>query len=110
MKVHVLLINLQQSSVRLQFQRQQFARLGISYERLEAVETNDIADDLYAELECGWQRPISRGEVACFFSHRMAWQRAIDLGVPVLVLEDDVLLSNKLLPVLSQLVNQEQPI
>ena len=42
MDVDVLLINLRQSSDRLRFQEQQFERLGIQFERLDAVEAGSI--------------------------------------------------------------------
>src|SRR4051794_12383587 len=103
MNADVLLINLRQSSDRLRFQEQQFARLGIPFERLDAVEANSIAEGVYADVVCAWQRPISRGELGCFLSHRVAWQRVVDSGRSALVVEDDVLLSDNLVTVLSQL-------
>src|SRR4051812_1789277 len=74
MNVDVLLINLRESTDRLRFQEQQFARLGVSFKRLDAVQASSIAKDVYADVVCAWQRPISRGELACFLSHRLAWK------------------------------------
>ena len=110
MNVDVLLINLRQSSDRLRFQEQQFERLGIQFERLDAVEAGSIAEDVYADVVCAWQRPICRGEFGCFLSHRVAWQRVVDSGRSALVVEDDVLLSDNLVPVLSQLDCPDEPV
>jgi glycosyl transferase, family 25 len=109
MNVDVLLINLRQSSDRLHFQEQQFARLGIPFKRLDALEASFIAEDVYADVVCAWQRPISRGELSCFLSHRVAWRRVVDSGRSALVVEDDVLLSDNLVPVLSQLDCPDEP-
>jgi glycosyl transferase family 25 len=110
MNADVLLINLRQSSDRLRFQEQQFARLGIPFERLDAVEASSIAEDVYADVVCAWQRPISRGELGCFLSHRVAWQRVVDSEHSALVVEDDVLLSDNLVTVLSQLEFPDEPV
>ena len=71
MNVDALLINLLQSSDRLRFQEQQFARLGIPFKRLDAVEASSMDEDVYADVVYAWQRAISRGELACFLSHRV---------------------------------------
>ena len=36
------------------------------------------------------ERPITKGEMGCFASHYLAWQKCYQLGEPVLILEDDV--------------------
>jgi glycosyl transferase family 25 len=110
MNVDVLLINLRESPDRLRFQEQQFARLGILFKRLDAVEASSIGEDVYADVVCAWQRPISRGELACFLSHRVAWRRVVNSGRSALVVEDDVLLSDNLVPVLSQLDCPHEPV
>src|SRR4051812_30992667 len=110
MNVNVLLINLRQSSVRLRFQEQQFARLGIPFTRLDAADASSVADSAYADVVCAWQRPISRGELACFLSHRVAWRHVVDSGRSTLVVEDDVLFSDNLVAVLSHLDCPEEPV
>jgi glycosyl transferase family 25 len=110
MNVDALLINLRQSSDRMRFQELQFARRGIPFKRLDAAEASSIADDLYADVICAWQRPISRGELSCFLSHRVAWRRVVNSGRSALVVEDGVLLSDNLVPVLSQLDCPDEPV
>jgi glycosyl transferase family 25 len=110
MNIDVLLINLRESTDRLRFQEQQFARLGIPLKRLEAVQASSTAENIYADVVCDWQRPTSRGELACFLSHRLAWQSVVDSGRCALIVEDDVLLSDNLVSVISQLQDCNEPV
>jgi glycosyl transferase family 25 len=36
--------------------------------------------------------PMSLGEVGCFASHRSMWQKCVDLGEPIMIMEDDFML------------------
>ena len=39
-------------------------------------------------------RPVLKSEVACFLSHKKAWQRSIDLNQPLIVMEDDAIIKS----------------
>lgn len=86
--MRIFLINLDRSPERLAFMTTQLAALGLSAERLSAVDGATI--DLQPYATSG----LTKGEIGCFLSHRDAWQRLVasdnDLA---LVLEDDVRLS-----------------
>jgi glycosyl transferase family 25 len=99
----ILLINLDASRDRLAFQQQQFARLGFCFKRLCAVSVNEITEDEYERLAYSWERPLRRTELACFMSHRLAWEEVVRLERPCLILEDDVLISNKIAGILEAL-------
>jgi glycosyl transferase, family 25 len=103
MEIYAVLINLRRSRDRLAYQQEQLARLGIHYERLEAVEAESIPEAEFQKRSQQWQRPLSRGEVACFLSHRLAWRRVVAEQVPMLILEDDAVLSDNLATVLAGL-------
>lgn len=64
--MQVLIINLARSTERLAFQQKQFARLGLSFQRLDAVSVDEISEEVYQRLGFGWQRPLRKVEVACF--------------------------------------------
>ena len=103
MEIHAVLINMRRSRDRMAFQQEQLTRLGIRFERLEAVAGESIPDAEFRRRSQQWQRPLTRGEVACFLSHRVAWQRVVDEQRPMLILEDDAVLSDKVVAVLEGL-------
>ena len=99
----ILLINLDSSKDRLAFQQQQFSRLGLGFQRLSAVSVDAITDEQYEQLAYSWERPLRRTELACFMSHRLAWEQVVRQGRPCLILEDDVLIANKIAKILEAL-------
>jgi glycosyl transferase family 25 len=92
--MNIFIINLPDAVERRQFQETQLSRLGLDYEILSAISTNDINESTYKKHYYDWQRPLRNVEVACYYSHRTAWQKIIDNNKPALILEDDALLSN----------------
>lgn len=86
------MINLDQCTDRLKQQQQQFNDLDLVFERLAAVSIQDIAILDYERLAFNGQRPMKQSELACFLSHKKAWQAVIDMGKPCLILEDDAVL------------------
>ena len=68
---------------------------------VEFIKTVDAQTDdlsMYPTRE-GWvdpflNRSITKGEVACFLSHRKAWQECLALGESVIVMEDDAIIND----------------
>lgn len=90
MKIYI--INLEKSTDRLTHQIKQFDRLGLNFERLNAVSIQDITEEFYlSHLKYG-QRLIKQGEMACFLSHKKAWELVVLHNEPCVILEDDALL------------------
>lgn len=87
-----LLINLDSARDRLAFQHRQLTALGIEYQRLQATETDapEVATQPYWLT---WERPMRLPERACLVSHQRAWEIVAEGAEPVLVLEDDAVLS-----------------
>ncbi len=96
MSLEIVLINLDRSPDRLAFMSSQFERLGLSFTRLSATDASTVSDEEYARLGCLWFRQISRTELACLLSHSRVWRKSVEEEKSVLVLEDDVFLSNRL--------------
>lgn len=105
--MNVLLINLPTSVDRLNFQKRQFRKLKMSFEILKAVAKEDLSERGIEELYLGWERPLRRTELACFLSHKKAWQYVYDNNLPTLILEDDALLSVHTKRLLKSLSKQE---
>lgn len=93
-------INLDRAEGRRTFMERQGAALGLPLQRLPAVEASSIDTVTLETLGRSWERPLSTPELACFLSHRAAWRRAVDNDAPLLVLEDDAVLSPRLPEVL----------
>ncbi|BCP53209.1 glycosyl transferase [Kaistia sp. 32K] len=84
--MRAVVINLDRSPERLALFGEQAERLGFAFERLEAVDAHGRAET---------RGPLSAAEIACFESHRRAWQLLVDSGEDWLaVFEDDVLLAS----------------
>ena len=105
--MNTLLINLEHSKERLKFQTNQLEKLGISFSVLKAVSLEDINQAEYEKISQDWERPLRRAEVACFLSHLKAWKEVVTLNEPMLILEDDALLTNKTAEILDTLKNTE---
>ncbi|SJZ94412.1 glycosyltransferase family 25 protein [Consotaella salsifontis] len=86
-------INLDRATERRAFMEAQGERYGMALERLPAVEASTIDAATTAGLGRSWERPLSPAELGCFLSHRALWRRVAGGSEPMLILEDDVVLS-----------------
>ena len=91
--MNILVISLPSAKERRNFQQEQLSKLGLDFKFLDATSTNDINKTTYKQHYQDWQRPLKETEVACYYSHRHAWNSVIQSNQPVLILEDDALLS-----------------
>jgi len=105
--MQVFIINLASAGERRIFQQQQMQRLSLCYQLLQATSVDDIPADTYQKHSLDWQRPLRKTEVACYFSHRDAWERVIQINQPALILEDDALLSKCVPELLAALESRE---
>lgn len=94
MKAYV--ISLAASLERRQFQRTQLSAFGLAFEMVDAVTACEL-DTMATQLSVDdWQRPLMPTEIACFHSHLKIWLKISQADAPALILEDDVLLSQKI--------------
>ena len=91
--MQIFVINLPSAIERRQFQKDQLTKLGLEYKILDATPADDISEAIYKKHYFDWQRPLRKTEVACYYSHRSAWDKVIRSGEPALILEDDAILS-----------------
>lgn len=104
--MQVYIINLDQSTDRLARQQKQFARLGLSFDRLPAVSVADISQEFYINHVKHGQRLMKQTEMACFLSHKKAWQQVISHDSPCVILEDDAVLAYDFAQVLADIDRQ----
>ena len=105
--MNIFVISLPGAVERRQFQKQQLFELELDYEILNAISIDDINDEIYKKHYFDWQRPLWNTEVACYFSHRSAWQKIINNNMPALILEDDALLSQYVPELLKSFTNKK---
>ncbi len=91
----VLVVNLDRHKLRLERMNAQLAACGLSFERMRAVDGDNLSDaDAAAILSPAPLINLSRPEIACLLSHRAAWQRFLASDEELCcVLEDDVRLA-----------------
>ena len=98
-----LVINLSHRKDRLDKFKQNNADY-ISYDVLKAVDGYKVEyKDLRKmgfDTDHDWidpilNTPLTKGEIGCFLSHWKAWKQCIKLNEPILVLEDDAIITDK---------------
>mgnify|MGYP001250809129 CR=1 FL=1 len=92
--MQIFVINLPSAIERRKFQQDQLTKLGLEYKILDATSSDDISDATYKKHYFDWQRPLRKTEIACYYSHRLAWEMVTKSRKPALILEDDAVLSS----------------
>jgi|JYMV01.1.fsa_nt_gi glycosyl transferase family 25 len=105
--MNIFIINLSSAVERREFQEKQLSNLKLNYQIVNATTINDIDDEAYKKHSKDWQRPLQKTEVACYFSHRHAWEKVIQSSQPALILEDDALLSKCVPELLEELSHKK---
>lgn len=88
------LINLDHSRDRLRSMTISLNKLDIDFERVSAVACDNLPEEsLHCEVcspSLNYPHPLTRGEIACFLSHRKCWENLINSGEQwALILEDN---------------------
>lgn len=106
-KFKIFVINLNESTERLERLKSEFERIGLDFERLPAVDGRDLTEDqIFQHYSPELNRkkyfkPLSKPEIGLYMSHLKACERIIsenlDFGI---ILEDDIVLKNgfKMIP------------
>ena len=92
--MQIFVINLPSAIERRKFQQDQLTKLGLEYKILDATSSDDISDATYKKHYFDWQRPLRKTEIACYYSHRLAWEMVTKSRNPALIIEDDAVLSS----------------
>jgi GR25 family glycosyltransferase involved in LPS biosynthesis len=96
-KLEAFIIHLKRAARRGEHARGLAGRLALKAQILDAVDALDMGEeDIAAVYTRSLHRPLypfelRKSEIACFLSHRKAWQAIVDRGLDAgLVIEDDV--------------------
>ena len=98
MNYTIFVINLQRSIARWESISDNLSALGLSYERVEAIDGTELSESyvnrISPEKQCrrNYYRTLNRGEIGVALSHEYCWlkirQRQLDFAI---ILEDDIL-------------------
>ena len=83
--MQIFVINLPSAIERRKLQKDQLDKLGLEYKILDATSVEDINEATYKKHYFDWQRPLRKAEVACYYSHRSAWNKVIKNRKPALI-------------------------
>jgi glycosyl transferase, family 25 len=104
----VFVINLDRSPDRWRFMREQADILDVDIERVPAVDGVAVPETMRWEFLSSTgaiHSKLSKGEVGCYASHLVVYQRIIDAGMPhALVLEDDSVLPDDIMQIAGEAV------
>ena len=102
-KWKIFVLNLNRATDRLAHMEAMLNRLNLQYERIAAVDGEELSSANITRLSSPrvfywlFGRSMSRGELGCALSHRVAYQRILDEELDwALILEDDVELSSQI--------------
>ena len=92
-----LVINLDRSPDRLAHITAEFARIGVAFERIVAIDARDHPDLVLQPQHAMYAiRHLSRSEIACMHSHRACWSIIARDDAPYgAIFEDDMVFSAK---------------
>ena len=93
----IFVINLVSSTARKANITGQLADLGLAFTLFPAVDGRKEEHRLFRrydnELNQHYRgKALSKGQLGCYASHYLLWQKCVDLNRPIVVLEDDALL------------------
>jgi glycosyl transferase family 25 len=115
--IPIFIINLAGATERIAHATSELKRQGLTFKRVAAVDAKrlDVAALTGTFDEAKSQRtyhvPMQKGEIACFLSHRLAWQRFLsETDAPfAIILEDDFEMRGNLASLIEALAAAELP-
>lgn len=88
---------------RRDFQLAQMQRIGLDFEFVDAIEAATLSDEECRQAAQTWPGRSLPQDIACFHSHRKAWEQVVETGELNLVLEDDAVLADTISEVIDSI-------
>ena len=93
----IFVINLPSSVDRRDNISAQFKQLDFAYEIFPAVNGREDKHPLFTKYNEGQSqlyrgKSLSQGQLGCYASHYLLWEKCVELDEPILIIEDDALL------------------
>jgi glycosyl transferase family 25 len=108
-KAPIFVINLDRDPDRLVDMQREFARVGLSFERIPAILGTDLPPDsrpYFFDAAGSVASPLRKGEIGCYASHLKTWKQIADREqLPAaLVCEDDIRLPDDMPELLDRII------
>ena len=92
--MEIFVISLRSARARRTHVIAEMAAAGLRFHFFDAVEAGSEPERHFVATnvplyEINARRPPLPSEIACYASHRAVWRRCVELGAPIVVLEDD---------------------
>ncbi|HCH70568.1 MAG TPA: hypothetical protein DE042_08885 [Colwellia sp.] len=92
-------INLTGSDERWTVTSSRLKELGVPFERFAAIDGRLSPHPLFKRYDDNLRqkyrgRELSAGELGCFSSHFLLWQRCVELNEQIVIMEDDIIINN----------------
>lgn len=106
--MRIFVISLERSTDRRARVIEALGRKGIQFEFLNAVDASR-PEYQYSERRCDaltrkrFGYTLTTGEIACFASHHLAWEKCLELNEPIMVLEDNCDFNERFFDLIPQL-------
>ena len=104
----IFVINLKNSVDRFNYVKSQFDKLGLSIERIEGINADDLTqediDKFYSPLKNRktYVRAMHKGQIACYMAHIKVWNTIVEQNLNyAFVIEDDARINDKFLNALN---------
>ena len=114
--MNIFYINLDKHRERRESMEKQLSSLGLSYERMPAVYGRDLSRDELDELYCKKKAlrrqsmPLCAAHIGCSASQILVYREIVRRNLPyTLILEDDVVLTDKVAEALDEIVHLIDP-
>ena len=91
-RIQACIISLKEDSSRKSHAISDIGKTHITWEFIDAINGNQLTTIPHYDRKKGLRLvgfELNLGEIGCFLSHRLAWQRCVDTKINTLVLEDD---------------------
>ena len=105
----ILMINLDRSPERLEFQKKQFEEHGLQFERFPAVDGRKDNSELLNSIKLSDKWDILKnGAIGCALSHYLILKKMVDENIDnIIVFEDDVILCEQFITTFNEYYNQD---
>jgi glycosyl transferase, family 25 len=101
LKVEIYVINMESSLSRRDSISKQFKELDLPFHFFKAVNGNSDCHSLFDKYNSKKRlllrgKPLVNGQLGCFASHYLLWEKCVDEGRPMIILEDDACIEQEL--------------
>ncbi|WP_305845561.1 glycosyltransferase family 25 protein [Photobacterium kishitanii] len=98
--IYIYVINMASSTIRKENITKQLHSLDLNFSIFNAVNGKESDHPLFAMYDDSLSqtyrgKSLSKGQLGCYASHYLLWQKCVELNQPIIILEDDALIYPK---------------